>query len=80
MEMTTYQKFTKRISPCQTTAFTSIFMGVFQSSILLNQITTFNVTEEDVYRQYGQKLLDALQIFSEYSTLEQVYVIHRLQR
>ena len=64
----------------QKTAFTSIFIGVFLNDNTVQITGTSAITEDSVYRQYGKPLLNALDIFSEYSSLEQVYVIHSLKR
>ena len=49
-----------------------------------NQITSIsglaNLTEEEAYKRYGPPFIRSLETFSTYSTLEQIYVIHSLQR
>ena len=64
----------------QTTAFTSILVGVFLNDHTINISGLSEITESLVYHRYGPPLLQSLQVFSEYSALEQVYVIHCLKR
>ena len=65
----------------QTTAFTSLLMGLFLNNSSIISISGLsNVTEKEIYRRYGQPLLKALDVFGDYSTPEQVYVINSLQR
>ena len=69
-----------RISSKQKTAFTSIFIGVFLNDRTIQITGSSAITEESIYRQYGEPLFQALEVFSEYSSLEQIYVIHSLKR
>ena len=71
------------LQPCpkRTTAFTSLLMGVFIHNNYITSISGLsNITEKEAYYRYGTPFIRSLDIFSEYSTLEQVYVIDRLQR
>ena len=64
----------------QTTAFTTILLGVFLNSPLIGSHGLAQVTEKAIYIKYGQPFLDSLQIFSELTTLNQVQMVHQLQR
>ena len=68
------------ISAQQKTAFTSIFIGVFLNDSTIQITGSSAITEDSIYRQYGLPLLNALDVFSEFSSLEQVYVIQSLKR
>ena len=69
------------LEPKQTTAFTSLLMGVFLNNNSIISISGLSkVTEKGIYQRYGQPFLHALSTFADYSTLEQVYVINSLQR
>ena len=68
-------------SSSRTTAFTSLLMGVFMHNNQIISITGLsNVTEAEAYKRYGSPFIRSLEVFSTYSTLEQVYVIQSLQR
>ena len=72
---------TPRNHSSRTTAFTSLLMGVFMNNSRITSITGLsNMTEEEAYRRYGPPFIHSLDIFSTYSTLEQIYVINSLQR
>ena len=65
----------------QTTAFTSLLLGVFINNNSIRSMSGLtNVTEKAVLQRYGQPFIDALDAFSNYSTLEQVFVVKTLQR
>ena len=65
----------------RTTAFTSLLMGVFMQNSQITSISGLSsLTEAEAYRRYGPPFTRALDVFSTYSTLEQVYVINSLQR
>ena len=69
-----------KTTPSQKTAFTSLLMGIFLNNSSIVEVTGLSsVTLDSVYKRYGLPFLQALQVFSEYSTLEQVYLIHRLR-
>ena len=72
---------TIKTNPNQTTAFTSLLMGIFLNNPSITEISGLSsVTLDSVYNRYGLPFLESLQVFSEYSTLEQVYLIHRLRQ
>ena len=72
---------TPQTSSSRTTAFTSLLMGVFMHNSRITSITGLsNVTEEAAYRRYGPAFVRSLEVFSTYSTLEQICVINSLQR
>ena len=79
--MSEFPLTTIKPNPKRTTAFTSLLMGVFIHNNLISSISGLsNLTETEAYRRYGTPFLRSLDIFSEYGTLEQVYVIDRLER
>ena len=72
---------TRKTTPNQNTAFTSLLMGIFLSNESIIEVSGLStITLDNVYQRYGLPFLRSLEVFSEYSTLEQVYLIHRLRQ
>ena len=70
---------TKR-SSSQTTAFTSIVVGVFLNSPNIPLEYLKGINEDEIYRKYGHPFLTSLQRYSDLHTLEQLQILHILQR
>ena len=64
----------------QTTAFTTLLVGVFLNSPLISTQGLASITEKAIYTKYGRPFLTSLQTFSELTTLEQMHMMHKLQR
>ena len=67
-------------SSSQTTAFTTLVMGVFLNSPLITSDHLLGLSESEIYSKYGIRLLNSLTRFSELNTLEQIQTLHLLQR
>ena len=79
MSVEKYNALPKRNSN-QTTAFTSLVMGVFLNSPLISNEDLRGLNEEIIYLKYGPVFLTSLQNFSELNTLSQLQILHHLQR
>ena len=66
-------------NPEQTTAFTTLLLGVFLNSPLIGTRGLHGITEKQIYTRYGAPFLNGLQTFSGLTTLEQVHLVHKLQ-
>ena len=67
-------------TPAQTTAFTSLVIGVFLNSPLIPAESLHGINESEIYSKYGEQFLSSLRNYSELNTLEQMQVLHLLQR
>ena len=66
--------------PNHSTAFTSLVVGVFLNSPLISVENLRGLNESEIYSKYGDSFLISLQRYSELNTLEQIQILHLLQR
>ena len=78
--MLTLRNPLSRVNPCQRTAFTSLVLGVFLNSPLVNPDLFRGITESAIYLKYGSKFQQALTRFGQLSSIQQISIIHKIQR
>ena len=66
--------------PVESTAFTSLLMGIFLNSPLITSHDLRGLRENDIYSYYGAPFLQSLHFFGEKTTLQQIQTLHLLQR
>ena len=64
----------------ESTAFTNLLVGIFLNSPHITSHDLRGLRESDIYNYYGSPFLDSLRHYAENSTLQQVNILHMLQR
>ena len=68
------------LNDLQNTAFTSLLMGVFLNSPMISPEDLVGLSKPGIFNQYGTSFRQSLQVFASYDTVEQVHIIHILQK
>ena len=67
------------IDPRQKHAFTTLFVGIFVESPLVNT-QKLGVSEASVFKRYGETFEDGLTTFGRLSVAEQMFLVKHLQK
>ena len=68
------------LNDLQNTAFTSLLMGVFLNSPLISPEDLSGISQPGLFSRYGESFRQSLEIFARHDTIEQVGIIHILQK
>ena len=68
------------LNDLQNTAFTSLLMGIFLNSPMISPEDLVGLSKPNVFKKYGTSFRQSLQVFASYDTIEQVHIIHILQK
>ena len=68
------------VSYAENTAFTSLLVGVFLNSPMITSKDIRSLRELNVEQQYGRSFQYSLNLFSQRRPIEQIHLLHQIQR